>query len=461
MAMADNYFGITDTGRVRTNNEDAFIAQKVLGGRYIAACVIDGVGGYEGGEVAAALAKQSILDYFSVSSGDVVTMMKEAFVVANEKITAEKDRRPQLEGMACVATLAMVDLAAKTFYYAHIGDTRLYLLRDNSLVKISKDQSFVGYLEDSGRLSEEEAMQHPKRNEINKAIGFEAYLNPADIETGTSPFLPGDTILLCSDGLSDLLTSSEITSVLVSDKTLPAKGAELVRMANERGGKDNITVVLVRNHKRPVVQKATKPKAAEKPEPVKQTQSPTAPVPPTPKRRSGKGIMFLLAALCVGLAATVAVLWFQKNGSTKDFAAPLTQQKSSLELDLQNTLDTITSGIFSLPDSLAALPVVLTDTIWIRQDSVHIQGNGMGFLKSLAYNGPAFALAESCNYVLLENLTLQNFDVGVLAQNRAVYLKNVRFIACSIPVLSRVPLPDGNPVSGRVTSFFTPDSLLK
>jgi serine/threonine protein phosphatase PrpC len=260
--MADNLFWHNGcTGRMRTNNEDAFIAQKVLQGRYIAACVIDGVGGYEGGEVAAAINTQAILDYFSVPSGDVLTMMKEAFAVANEKIASGKKKNKAYESMACVATLALVDVAAKTFYYAHIGDTRLYLLRDNSLVKISKDHSFVGYLEDSGRITEEEAMQHPKRNEINKAMGFDPQFNVADIETGSSPFLPGDVLLLCSDGLTDMLKSSEITAVLANDKPLEAKGKELVQRANDQGGKDNITVVLVRNTAKGVKQKATKPTA--------------------------------------------------------------------------------------------------------------------------------------------------------------------------------------------------------
>src|SRR6476661_1939974 len=113
--MADNFYGLTDVGQVRTNNEDAFIAQKLS--RYIAACVIDGVGGYEGGEVAASIARNAIIDYLSVPSGDITTMMREAFVVANEKIEAEKQRNPRLDSMACVATLAMVDVAAKTFYY--------------------------------------------------------------------------------------------------------------------------------------------------------------------------------------------------------------------------------------------------------------------------------------------------------------------------------------------------------
>lgn len=192
--MATNYFGLTDTGKMRDNNEDTFIAQTIMDNRLVMACVIDGVGGYAGGEVAAELARQAILSYFSVPSGDINTMMKEAFVVANEKITTEKGRNTQYESMACVATLAVVDLPGNRFYYAHVGDTRLYLLRDQSLVKVSKDHSFVGFLEDSGRLTEEQAMTHPKRNEINKALGFGEGigLHTDYIETGESPFLPGD-----------------------------------------------------------------------------------------------------------------------------------------------------------------------------------------------------------------------------------------------------------------------------
>ncbi|MBD0284114.1 MAG: protein phosphatase 2C domain-containing protein, partial [Flavisolibacter sp.] len=128
--MAANYFGITDTGRMRDNNEDAFIAEKVLDNRFIMACVIDGVGGYEGGEVAAAIARQTLLQYFSVLSGDVLTMMREAMLAANEKIYAEKLQNRKLQHMACVVTMALADIKNNRFYYAHVGDTRLYLLRD-------------------------------------------------------------------------------------------------------------------------------------------------------------------------------------------------------------------------------------------------------------------------------------------------------------------------------------------
>ena len=218
--MAENFFGITDTGRVRDNNEDAFIAKKVLDNKFIIACAIDGVGGYSGGEIAAEIARESIFENFAKPSGDFIAAMKASFVLANEKIFAEKMQTKEHNKMACVLTLAVIDVENNQFHYAHVGDTRLYLLRDNSLVKVSKDHSFVGFLEDSGRIDEAAAMSHLKRNEINKALGFGKEIETQDdyIETGTSPFLSEDMLLLCSDGLTDMVNKDQITAVLVSLK---------------------------------------------------------------------------------------------------------------------------------------------------------------------------------------------------------------------------------------------------
>ena len=128
--MAENYFGITDTGRQRDNNEDTFIAEPVFNNELIAAGVIDGVGGYEGGEVAAAIAQENILQSFSGAAGEMITSMKTAFEVANRKIYQEKINGDKNKDMACVLTLALVDIPNNKLYYAHVGDTRLYLLRD-------------------------------------------------------------------------------------------------------------------------------------------------------------------------------------------------------------------------------------------------------------------------------------------------------------------------------------------
>src|SRR5690349_10160425 len=259
--MAKNYFGITDTGKQRTNNEDTFIAAE-LSSPLITACVIDGLGGYEGGEVAAAIAKDAIIKTVSKNTGDVISLMKQAIVYAGSNIQEAKRNKDNenYNHMACVVTLSLVDIENNKFYYAHVGDTRLYLLRDRSLVKITKDQSFVGFLEDNGRLTEEEAMQHPKRNEINKALGFDMSVDATDyIETGESPFLPGDMLLLCSDGLTDMINSQTMAAILNSNRSLQQKAEALVQAANEAGGNDNITVVLVHNDKKQLKQEAIKP----------------------------------------------------------------------------------------------------------------------------------------------------------------------------------------------------------
>ncbi|HMG07041.1 MAG TPA: protein phosphatase 2C domain-containing protein, partial [Mucilaginibacter sp.] len=261
--MANNFFGITDIGKQRDNNEDTFIAQKADDGNFIIACVIDGVGGYVGGEVAADIARDSILQQLSYIAGDIVPLLVNTITIANQRIYDKKLEDKQLENMACVLTLAVIDIQNNLFYYAHVGDTRLYLLRDNSLIKISKDHSFVGFLEDSGRLSEEAAMDHPKRNEINKALGFNPQIahDPDFVETGQSPFLPGDTLLVCSDGLTDMVDKNLIKSILTGSGSIQDKGEKLIDAANSKGGKDNVTVVLVQNDKAPRKYSATRPAA--------------------------------------------------------------------------------------------------------------------------------------------------------------------------------------------------------
>src|SRR6476620_8268866 len=171
--MGNYFFGITDTGRCREKNEDTFIAEELSNKAWAVACVIDGVGGYSGGDLAASIARSAIIEQLQELTGDVIAALKNAIAVANSRIREEKKKNTGNEQMACVLTVAVTHISENRFYYAHVGDTRLYLFRDKSLVKLSRDHSVVGFLEDSGRISEEEAMLHPRRNEINKALGFE------------------------------------------------------------------------------------------------------------------------------------------------------------------------------------------------------------------------------------------------------------------------------------------------
>jgi serine/threonine protein phosphatase PrpC len=471
--MGDNYFGITDTGKLRTNNEDSFIAQPVLNGHLIAAVVIDGVGGYAGGEVAARIAHDTILDRLKTKTDDYILLMKDAIAAANEAIYTEKKVSRSNDQMACVLTLALADINNNKFYYSHVGDTRLYLFRDHSLVKITRDHSFVGFLEDSGRLTEEAAMRHPKRNEINKALGFDAF-NKADdyIETGESPFLPGDTILLCSDGLSDMIGNSAIISVLSTKKSLSEKAKALVDAANEAGGKDNITVVLVQNTKTPLIQTATKPVQIVKKSDQQYDQLASEKhiseqrntLSKSKKRRSLVPFLILMFILILGALGWILYQNYQKGNALSDQSktAYVKKERNSQE---QKLLDSIngnkTNEVFVL-NTPETKSIVITDSISIQKDSLHVIGNGVTFIRDTTYNGPAFTVAPTCKYLLLDSLTLENFDIGILTKNRGLHLKNVQFKNCRVPVQYNFVFKDRPIVNGKfadtVFVFYNSDS---
>jgi serine/threonine protein phosphatase PrpC len=472
--MADNFFGITDQGKMRDNNEDRFIAQTLpvrqtgtSHKRYVLACVIDGVGGYEGGEIASGLAHDSIINYLQKPFTEIIPALKNALAVANDKIYKRKQNEDAINEMACVLTLALADIQENKFYYAHVGDTRLYLLRDNSLVKVTKDHSFVGFLEDSGRLSEADAMNHPKRNEINKAIGFDEqqFLQPDYIETGESPFLPGDTLLLCSDGLSDLVDNKTMTSILLSNKTLKETGKALVKAANEAGGKDNITVVLVKNDKAQLTHEATKPipiKKNEEPqpeeEPVIEKEEPVEeppeksvneiPVVEKTERKKSQGILWFLIVILLA-----AVGWFVYKDYLKQPPKPkavMPAPEKKISTDAQKFFDSINSKKeISLNKIFNAAQVVFTDSIVVDKDSLIIHGNNKSIIADSSFKNAAFIFSEHCKYIFIDSVTFENFNVGIVTKNTAVHLKNVRFNNCKVAVRHEILSNEKN-ISGKI-----------
>ena len=479
--MAENFFGITDTGKIRDNNEDAFIAKKVMNNKFIIACAIDGVGGYSGGEIAAEIARESIFENFSKPSGNLIEAMNASFVLANQKIFAEKLQNKEHGKMACVLTLAVVDVSNNEFHYAHVGDTRLYLLRDHSLVKVTKDHSFVGFLEDSGRLDEDAAMKHLKRNEINKALGFGREIETQDdyIETGTSPFLPGDMLLLCSDGLTDMVNKEAITAVITSSDSLEEKAKKLVDLANKNGGRDNITVVLVQNDAASSWQATpsvgtletqkknltpTFEATPDKPESANKEDNPGHAV--NQKSAKSPGINKILLFLCVFfLATSLFLLW--RNIKQKAFAdSPDTvaadTTRSADEIRLQEAINTLSGDTLLLSDSTFKQPILLSDTLAIHQDTLFILTQGKITLQGDSlFRGPAIALSPDSRFILLDGIQFENFDIAVSAQNDALYLRNVQFINCKWPVQNYFIFPDNQYVTGRLAGsyFFRTDSL--
>lgn len=239
-----------DIGSVRKNNEDDFICKAfdnypnllLLG-------AIDGVGGYEGGEVATEITKKTLENYFFEHIEEVIKQpeghMKKAVVLANNKIYNERKESIEYNRMSCVVTVALLDKENQRLYFAHVGDTRGYVLRNKELVKFTKDHSLVGYLEETKEITEAEAMSHPRRNEISKLLGGSELKEDTDyILSGVHSFYPDDIILFCSDGLTDLVNSNSIIESLIQNQSLEFKRDELIDKANALGGKDNITVAL-------------------------------------------------------------------------------------------------------------------------------------------------------------------------------------------------------------------------
>ena len=259
------YTGKSDRGMQRSSNEDAYIAQSIWDDNHVLGVAIDGVGGYDGGERAAEIAKETIVAYLKKNiNGERLDLLKHAVVEANNRIEDERHSKKQFPNMACVLTACLVEVENKRINMVHVGDTRLYQFYGNALIKLSHDHSLVGYREEIGNLTEEEAMNHPERNLINRLVGdtFHKVDDEDFIEAATFPLLPNSTLLLCSDGLCDMLMSADIASVLKQNLPQKDKVKELIRLANNKGGKDNITVVLIDyidNHPENSDIKATKP----------------------------------------------------------------------------------------------------------------------------------------------------------------------------------------------------------
>lgn len=232
----------SDTGRQRTNNEDRVYLDEARG----VFIVVDGVGGHAAGEKAAEIAAETIPRQLESLTGSVEERVREAITAANNEIYQVAQENEEWRGMACVLTLAVAGEDRITV--GHVGDSRLYLVWNGTVKKLTSDHSPVGEREDQGELTELEAMGHPRRNEVFRDVGSRPH-EPHDdefIQTKSLPFHPEAAILLCSDGLSDALTSAEISAIVEQYDGEPSKIAEmLVNAANEAGGKDNISVIFV------------------------------------------------------------------------------------------------------------------------------------------------------------------------------------------------------------------------
>lgn len=229
-------------GQVRANNEDRVYADPERGGF----AVIDGVGGQAAGEFAAEAALDTIHQRLQLQIGTPAERVREAIALANDQIYQQAQVHPDRHGMACVLTLVL--LHNGTLTAGHVGDTRLYKMRGGLLRKLTHDHSPIGEREDRGELTESEAMRHPRRNEVYREVGAEPHHPDEEgfIEVIEEPFEADAALLLCSDGLTDVLSSAAISGIIERHAGDPTQVVDrLIDRANEAGGKDNISVVYI------------------------------------------------------------------------------------------------------------------------------------------------------------------------------------------------------------------------
>ncbi|MCW3034372.1 MAG: family protein phosphatase [Solirubrobacteraceae bacterium] len=233
LRVAEQYYG-SDTGRQRRANEDSLMVRSPL------FVVADGMGGAQAGEVASQLAAETFQAGLP-GSGEPEAALEELAQEANARIHELSHANAEQAGMG--TTLTAVYVGEREVAIAHVGDSRAYCLRDGELLRLTDDHSLVDELMRQGRLTPEEAVEHPQRSVITRALGIEGTV---DVDTRSFRGLAGDVYLICSDGLTTMISEERIAELLRSTPRLREAGEALIAAANEAGGRDNITVVLLR-----------------------------------------------------------------------------------------------------------------------------------------------------------------------------------------------------------------------
>jgi PPM family protein phosphatase len=226
--------GATQTGNVRRSNEDSYLIRSPL------FVVADGMGGAKAGEIASRMAAEAFAEVDLVRT-PAADALKTTIRTANARILERSRSDPEASGMGTTVTAAIMEQG--TIVFAHVGDSRAYLLRDGGLQRLSDDHSLVGELVRKGQLSESEAEHHPQRSVITRALGTDDAL---EIDTFTVQAHDGDVVLLCSDGLNTMVPEAQIATLLAASEPAATIARNLVRAALAGGGEDNVTAVVFR-----------------------------------------------------------------------------------------------------------------------------------------------------------------------------------------------------------------------
>lgn len=231
---------ITDTGKVRTHNEDSVMIVKNLSGEYLMV-VADGMGGHKAGEVASSIVVNGLTDKFKVletigEKQEAVNWIRGKVSELNEDIFKYTEEFKESKGMGTTLVLAIV--TKEYILFGNIGDSSGFVMKNNTLYKVTKDHTLVNLLVETGELTKEQAENHPKKNVLMRALGAN---NPIDIDIFDVD-MKSEAILLCSDGLTNMLTTNQIEKVLNSNLGIEEKIVMLIKKSNLRGGTDNVSI---------------------------------------------------------------------------------------------------------------------------------------------------------------------------------------------------------------------------
>ena len=236
----------SDKGKVREINEDYFYISNSLDEvqLYILA---DGMGGYNGGEIASKLAVETAKNYIENNFKDtekdkdsIIQLLGSSMEYANMVVYEKAKENPELQGMG--TTLEICLIYNNKAYIGHVGDSRIYRIRKQFIRKLTQDHSYVQKLKKEGTITNEQAAHHPQKNMLMKALGCNAFVEPDVMVKG---FLKDDILVICSDGLTNLVDQETIYEM--ASKNIEQATKDLVNLANDRGGYDNITVVVIKN----------------------------------------------------------------------------------------------------------------------------------------------------------------------------------------------------------------------
>lgn len=298
----------THEGRSRSLNEDSHVIDE----RLLLFAIADGMGGHKGGEVASQTAIEALRA--AVAGGRSIN---DAITMANSAVIERAHGRPELAGMGTTMTAAVV-AGGRQLLIGHVGDSRAYLLHGGELRRLTQDHSLVEELVRDGRLTPEQAESHPRRSIITRALGVDAEV---DVDLYTVEVTPGDRVILCSDGLTTMVRERDIERIARADPDAQRASEALVDAANEAGGEDNITVVVLdvvevdeSAAPDPELLAAPGPGVTPVPEPAPDVPEPPAPPPRASRSRRVRAVLFVLVPLVVIVAIGAAVLgWYARN----------------------------------------------------------------------------------------------------------------------------------------------------